>query len=179
MANKENLVISAVGPDQVGLVERLSGFIEDRDANIEDSKMAVFCGEFAIIMLVTGDADGLQRIEKEEAELSNLTGLNIFMRRPSARKYTETMIPCRIAASSLDHPGIVHRITSQLAQGGINIESMETKSYTAPMSAAPMFRFEAVIAVPGRINLPLLRMQLQSIGEEENIDIELTVMREA
>lgn len=175
---KQNLVISAIGPDQVGLVERISGFIQNRDANIEDSRMAVFCGEFAIIMLVTGSDDSLTSIEKNQAELTNLTGLNIFMNRPSEKKYSEPTVPCRLTASSLDHPGIVHRLTSKLAEGGINIESMETKSYNAPMSATPMFRFEAIIAVPGRINLPLLRMDLQSIGEEENIDIELTVMRE-
>ncbi len=175
---KQHLVLSAIGPDQVGLVEKISGFIQERDANIEDSRMAVFCGEFAIIMLITGSNSSLSSIEKDQDELIHLTGLSIFMRRPSEKKYSEAMIPCTLTASSLDHPGIVHRLTAQLAQSGINIESMETKSYNAPMSATPMFRFEAVIAVPGRINLPLLRMDLQSIGEEENIDIELTVMRD-
>lgn len=174
----QHLVLSAVGTDQVGLMERISRFIQECDANIEDSRMAVFSGEFAIIMLITGSEDGLKNIEASQNELAEITGLNIFMRRPSEKKYSEPMVPCRLTASSLDHPGIVHRLTSQLAQSGINIESMETKSYAAPMSATPMFRFEAIISVPGRINLPLLRMDLQSIGEEENIDIELTVMRE-
>jgi glycine cleavage system transcriptional repressor len=175
---KHHLVLSAVGTDKVGLMEKISGFIQSRDANIEDSRMAVFAGEFAIIMLVTGSEEGLNNIEASQNELADQTGLNIFLRRPSEKKYDEPMIPCRLAASSLDHPGIVHRLTSYLAQSGINIESMETKSYAAPMSATPMFRFEAIIAVPGRINLPLFRMDLQAIGEEENIDIDLTIMRE-
>jgi glycine cleavage system transcriptional repressor len=179
MSGKQFLIISAIGPDRVGLVEKLSGFISEHDANIEDSKMAVFCGEFAIIMLIAGPEDSLGAIEASQPELNALTGLTIFMRRPSERQYQEPMLPCRLTASSLDHPGIVHRLTSELSQGGINIESMETRSYNAPMSATPMFRFEAIIAVPGRINLPLLRTQLQLIGEEENIDIELAVLREA
>jgi glycine cleavage system transcriptional repressor len=178
MAGKQHLVMSAIGPDQVGLVEKISRFIREYEASIEDSKMAVFCGEFAIIMLVTGSDESLKSIESKQSELGTSTGLTVFTRWPSERQYNEPMIPCRLTASSLDHPGIVHRLTSSLSQAGINIESMETKSYNAPMSAAPMFRFEALIAVPGRINLPLLRMQMQSIGEEENIDIELTVMRE-
>jgi glycine cleavage system regulatory protein len=178
MAGKQHLVMSAIGPDQVGLVERISRFVHEHNASIEDSKMAVFCGEFAIIMLITGSEENLTQFESKQSELNALTGLSVFTRWPSERKYNEPMIPCRLTASSLDHPGIVHRLTSALSQAGINIESMETKSYNAPMSATPMFRFEALIAVPGRINLPLLRMQMQSIGEEENIDIELTVMRE-
>lgn len=178
MAATQHLIISAIGPDRVGLVEQISGFITQRNANIEDSKMAVFCGEFAIIMLIAGDEANLGRIESEQSELGGLTGLSVFMRRSSEPKYSEGMVPCRVMASSLDHPGIVHRLTSAFSQAGINIVSMETKTYSAPMSATPMFRFEARLAVPERVNISRLRTQLQTIGEEENIDIDFSVVRE-
>ncbi len=178
MASKEHLIISAIGTDQVGLVQKLSEFIREYRCNIEDSKMAVFCGEFAIIMLISGEELQLEEVEAQQSQLSTLTGLTVFTRRPSPRHYTEPTLPCHLTASSLDHPGIVYRLTSILSQAGINIESMETKTYTAPMSATPMFRLEARLAVPERINLLRLRAQLQSIGEEENIDIELTVVRD-
>jgi len=55
MADKDHLILTAVGPDQVGLVEKLSEFIARHGCNIEDSKMAVFCGEFAVIVLISGD----------------------------------------------------------------------------------------------------------------------------
>ena len=50
MADKNHLILTAVGPDQVGLVEKISEFIARHSSNIEDSKMAVFCGEFALII---------------------------------------------------------------------------------------------------------------------------------
>ncbi|MEW6730827.1 MAG: ACT domain-containing protein [Acidobacteriota bacterium] len=177
MANKQHLIISAVGPDQVGLVQKISGFINEHKANIEDSKMAVFCGEFAIIMLIAGLEADLATIESKQSELATHTGLSVFMRRPSERHYQEAMMPCELIASSLDHPGIVHRLTSALSELAINIESMQTKTYSAPMSATPMFRFEAHLAVPERVNLARLRHLLQAIGEEENIDIELAIGR--
>ena len=46
MLTKQNLILTAVGPDKIGLVERISEFIVQEGCNIEDSKMAVFCGEF-------------------------------------------------------------------------------------------------------------------------------------
>ena len=49
MADKNHLILTAVGPDQIGLVEKISAFIARHSCNIEDSKMAVFCGEFALI----------------------------------------------------------------------------------------------------------------------------------
>ena len=63
MASNQYLIISAIGPDQVGLVHKISGFVAEHRANIEDSKMAVFCGEFAIIMLIAGDESSLGEIE--------------------------------------------------------------------------------------------------------------------
>jgi glycine cleavage system regulatory protein len=40
MAEKDHLILTAVGPDQVGLVEKLSQFISGHGCNIEDSKMS-------------------------------------------------------------------------------------------------------------------------------------------
>ena len=62
MAEKGHVILTAIGPDQVGLVERLSEFISDRGCNIEDSKMAVFCGEFAVIVLISGETASLAKI---------------------------------------------------------------------------------------------------------------------
>ena len=56
MADKNHLIFTAVGPDQVGLVEKISEFIARHGCNIEDSKMAVFCGEFALIILISGES---------------------------------------------------------------------------------------------------------------------------
>jgi glycine cleavage system transcriptional repressor len=56
------VVLTAVGPDRIGLVEEISAFIVRLQCNIEDSKMAVFCGEFAVILLVSGSTDNLLQL---------------------------------------------------------------------------------------------------------------------
>ena len=55
MVDSSHLILTAVGPDRVGLVEKISEFIARHGCNIEDSKMAVFCGEFALIVLIAGE----------------------------------------------------------------------------------------------------------------------------
>ncbi len=86
MADKYNLILTAVGPDKIGLVERISEFIVQRGCNIEDSKMAVFCGEFALIVLISGDPQNLSKISQGYQELAGQTDLNISVRssRPLA-----------------------------------------------------------------------------------------------
>ena len=77
----------------------------------------------------------------------------------------------------MDHPGIVYRISAVLSSAGVNIESMETKTYAAPVSGTPIFQIEANLAVPTRTNVNELRQRFGEIQREENIDIELTAAR--
>jgi glycine cleavage system transcriptional repressor len=176
MPGKDNLILTAVGPDQIGLVEKISQFIAHRGCNIEDSKMAVFCGEFALILLISGEAGNLSSVTNADNELSALTGLNISVRKPAAKRAPAQSLPYRLTASCLDHPGVVHQLSRVLTQLNINIESMETKTYLAPVSGTPIFRMEALLSVPPDLSISRLRQQLDEIEREANIDIDLLMV---
>jgi glycine cleavage system transcriptional repressor len=176
MADKNHLILTAVGPDQVGLVEKISEFIARYGGNIEDSKMAVFCGEFAVILLISSEGGGLFKIANHYRDLEVETGLAISIKTPSARKTAEAFLPYALTASCMDHPGIVYQISGILSSFGINIESMETKTYAAPVSGTPIFRLEADISVPTKTNINSLRERFAGIQREENIDIELSLV---
>ena len=176
MADKNHLILTAVGPDQVGLVEKISEFIARHSSNIEDSKMAVFCGEFALIILISGEGGNLHKIANHYHELEIETGLAIAIKTPTSRKPAESFLPYTLTASCMDHPGIVYQISGILSSLGINIESMETKTYAAPVSGTPIFRLEANISIPTRININSLRERFAAIQKEENIDIELSLV---
>jgi glycine cleavage system transcriptional repressor len=173
---KEHLVITAVGPDRVGLVEKIAQFVLHEGCNIEDSKMAVFCGEFTIIMLISGEPVALERLSGTFEHLTVQTGLSFFSKRPAARVYADSALPCKLLASCLDHPGVVHQLSSALSELGVNIESMETKTDEAPMSGTPIFRMEALLTVPSIVNIHELRRGLDEIGKRENIDIEFSLL---
>ena len=174
MADKDHLILTAVGPDQVGLVEKLSEFIARHGCNIEDSKMAVFCGEFAVIVLISGEGGNLVKIARDYRVIETETGLTISIKSPAARKPAERFLPYRLTASCMDHPGVVYQLSAVLSGLGINIESMETTTYSAPVSGTPIFRLEANLAVPSRISINSLRERFTDIQREENIDIELS-----
>ncbi len=177
MADKEHLILTAIGPDRVGLVEKISEFISRHACNIDDSKMAVFCGEFAVIILISGEAGGLVKLARDYRDIESETGLSISIKTPSARKTGEFSLPYRLTASCMDHPGIVYQISAVLRDLGINIESMETKTYSAPVSGTPLFQLEAGLAVPARTNINQLRDRFAQIQREQNIDIDLTPVK--
>ena len=177
MADKNHLILTAVGPDQVGLVEKISEFISRHGCNIEDSKMAVFCGEFAVIVLISGESGNLVRIGRDYRQIEIETGLAIAIKTPTARKPPESFLPYKLTASCMDHPGIVYRISGVLTSMGVNIESMETKTYSAPVSGTPIFELEAHLAVPTKTNVNQLRERFNEIQREENIDIDLAAAK--
>jgi glycine cleavage system transcriptional repressor len=179
MENSENLIMIAVGPDRVGLVEKISEFIVERGCNIEDSRMAAFAGEFAVILLISGEARNLSKISQSSADLSEQTGLQISVKQPSRKKPQEPSLPYKLIASCMDHPGVVYKISTTLSKLGINIESLETDTYPAPVSGTPIFRMEAIISIPTRLNINTVRSQFDGIEREENIDIDLNLVGSA
>ena len=86
MVEKDNRILTAVGPDRIGLVEKISEFIAQRRCNIEDSKMAVFCGEFALIVLISGAGEDLKKIGDQYGQLAEQTGLNISLKTTRRKK---------------------------------------------------------------------------------------------
>jgi len=177
MADTNHLILTAVGPDRVGLVEKIAEFIARHGCNIEDSKMAVFCGEFAVIVLISGDGNKLVKVANDYREIEAETGLTISLKTPATRKTEESFLPYKLTASCMDHPGIVYQISNVLSSMGVNIESMETKTYAAPISGTPIFQLEADLAVPTRTNINQLRERFGEIQREENIDIDLTAAK--
>ena len=176
MVAKDNRILTAVGPDRIGLVEKISEFIAQWRSNIEDSKMAVFCGEFALIVLISGASNDLKEIGDQQEQLAEQTGLNISIKTPVGKRTAAASLPYRLTASLMDHPGVVHKLSSILSRLNINIESMETKTYAAPVSGTPIFRLEAQIAVPTTININELKARFAEVERDENIDIELSLM---
>lgn len=177
MADTNHLILTAVGPDRVGLVEKISEFIARHGCNIEDSKMAVFYGEFAVIALISGEGGSLVKIGRDYREIEIGTGLTISIKTPAMRQPAVAFLPYKLTASCMDHPGIVHQISNALSSMGVNIESMETETYAAPVSGTPIFRLEAEISVPITTNIATLRERFGEIQREENIDIDLSALR--
>lgn len=164
------LVLSAVGPDRPGLVNEISALIRDAPANLEDSRMAILGGEFAVILLIGGPRGALERIESSRATLERKTGLTVTLKRTARSDQTRHFLPYRIRVTGVDRPGIVHGISQVLAGRGVNVASLESRLAFAPLSGTPMFVLEAELQVPSEMALSQLRRDLASACEEDNLD---------
>ena len=179
MNDKKWFILSALGPDKTGIVDEVSRFLYESNCNIEESRMAVLGGEFAIILLASGLPEDVQNLGNKKEELEKQVGLSVNFKitdDPEISKI-EKRIPYSLSATSLDHPGIVYKISHFLKQFEINIAEVETESYNAPFGGTPMFHLEMVIQVPVSLSLHDLRNKLNEICERENIDLEINPVK--
>ena len=174
MANgKAHLVVTAVGPDRPGLVNRISGLIHEAGANLEDSRMAILGGEFAMILLISGTPGAIEGVNAAIGPVERDLGLRCILKDTSPAHPPSDYLLYRIEVSGADRPGIVQAITAILAGRGINVASLESRVSYAPFSATPLFVLEAVLQVPLTIALADLRADLAATCDEENLDFRL------
>lgn len=171
------LIVFATGRDRPGIVDRVAGLAYEAGANLEDSRMAILGGEFALIVLLTGSPPELEKVERGMTRIGRDLDLTLQFKPtttgPETRKRDEAQIPYRLHAVSIDHPGIVHKVTSVLARRGVNVARLDTSLANAPVTGTPIFSLDVELEVPASVPIATLRTELQEVAERENIDLDL------
>ncbi len=166
-------VISALGNDRPGIVNELSNVIMNCGCNIEDSRMSVLGGEFALILMASGGWDAVAKLEQQLPAMEDKLGLTIIAKRTESRAGGQGLIPYEVDVVSMDHPGIVHDIADFFSSRDINIEEMNTGSYAAAHTGTPMFSLKMTVAVPSDISLAVLRDEFAEFCDDLNLDAAL------
>ncbi len=62
MSTPNYLVVTAIGQDHPGIVRSFTKTITEHDCNIEDSRMSILGGEFAMILLLSGHWNAIAKL---------------------------------------------------------------------------------------------------------------------
>ncbi|MGD0320389.1 MAG: ACT domain-containing protein [Acidimicrobiales bacterium] len=148
--------LSALGADRPGIVAGVSGVLVDLGCNLEDSTMTILRGHFAILLVVAApaqvDREALERALTPVAEAFDLTvavrPLSDTAERAEvagtaqapgsivqAEVGVEATEAWTIAVHGADRPGIVHAVTSALAEAEGNVVDLATHVVGEPDSA--------------------------------------------
>ena len=174
----ERTVLTAIGEDRPGLVEEVSEFVFTRGGSIEDSRMANMQGRFAIMMLISGSPEAIDRITSDVDVLSRQTAIHARLTpAPPPRVEAVPRLPYRLSGRALDQTGLVHHVAEVLRDLDVNIESMETTLEAAPVTGAPVFAMDLVLAVPGDTSIQKLRDELGRVCDSLNIDWHLAPLQ--
>ncbi len=164
-------VLTASGTDRVGIVDEFTSRLLDYSCNIEESKMARLGGEFAMIVLVSGETTKIDQLLRDIAASEFTQDLDVTGKVTGPHAGERNGRPYRIESISLDTPGIVHAVTGLLGARNISIDELETETAGAPFTGAPMFHMRITTIIPPDINVSELRAALAEIASDHDLDI--------
>lgn len=168
--NNTFLVLSAIGEDRPGIVNELAAVIAETGCNIEDSRMTVLGGDFAVIVLVGGRWNELAKLEAALSGVERRLGLAINVRRTTPRRSEGNLLPYSVEVVALDQPGIVQKLANFFSSREINIRDLSTASYPALHTGTPMFSVQMTVDVPAAMHIARLREEFMDFCDELNLD---------
>ena len=164
------IVISALGSDRTGLVYDLTRVVLDCAGNIIDSRMSALGSEFAMLLLVSGNWHTLAKLETELKKLTDSSGITVSLRRTEQRQPRRDVVTYSVDVVCLDQPGIVHNLAGFFSARGIDIADLNTRSYSAAHTGAPMFAVQMLVHVPAKVHIAALREEFMDLCDQLNLD---------
>jgi glycine cleavage system transcriptional repressor len=164
------LVISALGRDRPGIVEEISRAVLESGCNIEDSRMTVLGGEFAVLILVSGNWNAIAKLEGSLPAVQDRLDLTAISKRTKPRSPEGNLLPYAVEVVTMDHPGIVHEIANFFSSRNINIEDLYTDSYRAAHTGTPMFNLSMRVNIPADMSIAAMREEFMDFCDEMNLD---------
>lgn len=165
--------VSVVGKDRPGIVAGIAEVLFLLGCNIADSSCTMLAGEFAMILIVSHHRPfGKTRLSEELKPACDELGMSLSVRALHAdeviRKEEAGEI-CLISVYGADQPGIVYRVTRELALRRINIMDLTTKLIGTEMEPVYVMMLEA--AVPDGQTQEDMERLLEDLKKELNVEI--------
>lgn len=164
------LVLTVIGRDRPGLVEKVASVVASHGGNWLESRMCRLGGQFAGIVRIqipghrqSALRAGCQSLARE--------GLTVEAFGDELHSATPPRCLAIVELVGQDRPGIVHQISGALASRGVNVEELTTECLSAPMSGETLFKAIARLRLPEDCDTAGLRADLERIAADLLVDL--------
>jgi glycine cleavage system transcriptional repressor len=168
------LAVSAVGRDRPGIVAAITGVLVAHGANIADAQMTVLAGRFTMVVI----ADGGPELNEGDLlgdllEMGRDLGMDVISaNRIDPIGTRGAPEPTHVVTlSGVDHLGIIHAVTQQLARHRVSISDLQTRRLEdtdTPLNATML-----EIVPPEGADMPALEEALLAVAEERGLALTL------
>ena len=168
-----HFALSVVGSDRPGITAGGSAVLREHVGTIEDAQMTILRGHFTIMLIVstpeTVDAAVL------EADLDEARG-RLDLEAVVLNEVTETEqadLPVAthiLSVYGVDHPGIVHAVTSSLATQKVNITDLTTR-LISHRDSEPLYAMMLEVALPPGISVEKIEDSLREVQDRQGVEL--------
>jgi len=176
--NLAHFAVTIIGKDRPGIVAETAEVLYRLGCNVEDSSCTMLGGEFATIYIVS-HALPFKREALEEgfSAMCAATELSAFIRelKEDEVSYREPQGElCLVSVYGSDQPGIVYKVTRELADRGVNITDLNTKLIGTP--EAPVYVLMLEAALPEGMSVDEAALLLERLKKELNVEISVRLI---
>lgn len=170
-------IMTAFGPDRVGIVADVTRLLYENGCNLEDTAMNLLADQFTLNLLFTGTQDNIEEhLLRECRRLELEKGISAFVRSipaPQNKSATQTTIGT-LHIEGLDQAGIVYKTSRFLAEKKLNIVHLNSTAQASPESGAIVYSMDIEIQIPQEVSLDQLEDDLNTLADELQVDINLS-----
>jgi glycine cleavage system transcriptional repressor len=160
--------LCGIGRDQPGIVARVAQTLLDHRANIEDSQATILRGHFTMVFVVALPPDAsVEALDEDLSSAGRELGLEALMLseiediEPSLEPQASHMV----TVYGADHPGIVHAVTTALAERDVDITDLNTKL------SGDVYVLMLEVAPPPEADLGELELALADVARGQGVEL--------
>ena len=165
-----HFAVSAVGADRPGIVAAVTGVLVDQRCNLEDTSMSILRGHFAMMLVVAGP-EGLDAATLEQALGGPAERFDLVV---AVRAMDDSVPvspggePWTVSVYGADRPGIVHRVTSLLAEADVNVVDLTTRVIGEP--ERPVYAMVLDVTLAPGVDAAELSRRLDALASELGVE---------
>ncbi len=171
-----NLVMTIIGADRPGLVQRVAATVAGHGGNWLESRMCHLGGQFAGILRVEVAAEQAERLVQALQALQE-EGLRTLVHTESGELLSQAGAAATLEIVGQDRPGILRAVTAVLAAHAVNVEDLRSERISAPMGGGTLFQATVRVSAPSAASLGAVRADLEKIAADLMVDLKLNALR--
>jgi glycine cleavage system transcriptional repressor len=176
--NLAHFAVTVISKDRPGIVADISEVLYRLGCNLEDSSCTMLGGDFAIILIVSHEKPFTRAGLSEEFRTQfDRTGLHVHVRS----LHEDEICPvkeegelCLVSVYGSDQPGIVYRVTRELADRKVNITDLNTRLIGTKDEPVYVLMLEAIL--PLEMTVEDVESLLAKLKKELNVEIGVRVI---
>lgn len=161
-----DLAVTAIGADRPGIVATVAEVLREHGGNIEDSSMTILRGRFAMMLLVSVDA------EPRDLEQAIVAAVDEFDLEVHVAPVADGHVTARpthvLSVYGSDRPGIIAEVSRTLAELGVNITDLSTRML--PPEDDPVYAMVLEVLIPDEVGEQRVRQALGVAAEQLGVD---------
>lgn len=168
----QHFALTIVGRDRPGIVAQVTEILFNLGCNIADSSCSILGGQFAMILIIahptftSRDSFGNAFQPLEDADLT--VALRVLKAGGELHPDLSGEI-CMISVYGADRPGIVYRVTKELAERQVNISDLNSKLVGSEERPVYVMMLETIL--PDSISEEEIKQVMAKLAAEMKVDI--------